>query len=77
MLESMYQGDFLSKSATAIGEFLKVFAGKTIKWETTKDKSLCSRFARGDVHYVYDVSHLESNIIVLDNVLKGISVQQP
>ena len=38
---------------------------------------MSSRLARGRMHAVCDVSHLESKIVVLENMLKGLSVQQP
>jgi len=70
-------GGFLSKSATAAWEFLEDLAEKTMQWETTRDDSLSSRLARGGMHAVSDVSHLESKIAVLENMLKGLSFQQP
>jgi len=44
---------------------------------TSRDDSLSSRFARSGLHFVYDVSHLESKIVVLENMLKGLSPQTP
>jgi len=41
-----------------------------MQWETTRDDSLSSRFARSGLHFS-DVSHLESKITVLENMLKG------
>jgi len=76
MLESMCQGGFLSKSATAAWEFLEDLEEKTMQWETARDDSLSSRLARGGMHAVSDVIHLESKIAVLENMLKGLSVQQ-
>ena len=70
MVRSICQGDFLSKSAIAAWEFLEDLAKKTIKWETTRDDSLSSTFVRGGLHSVSNVSHLESKIAVLENILK-------
>ena len=42
--------------------------------ETAKDDSVSSRFAMG-MYSVFDVSHLESKIAYLQNMLKGLSVQ--
>ena len=55
MLESMCQGNFLSKSAIAAWEFLEDLAKKTIRWETTRDESLSSRLVKGSMHVVSDV----------------------
>jgi len=77
MLESMCQGGYLSKSDTTAWEFLEDLAEKTMQWETTMDNSLSSRLARGGMHVVSDVSHLESKITFLENMLKGLSLQQP
>jgi len=74
MLESMCQGGFLSKSAHAAWEFLEDLAEKTMQWETVRDDSLSSRLVRGGMHVVSDVSHLESKIAVLENMLKGLLV---
>ena len=46
-------------------------------WETTRDDNLSSRLVRGGMHTVSDVSYLESKITILENMLKGLSVQQP
>jgi len=75
MVESMCQSGFLSKNPTFAWEFLKDLAEKTIQWETTRNDSLSSRFARGGFHSVSDVSHLESKIAALKNMLKGLSPQ--
>ena len=41
-------------------------------WETaTRDDSLSYRFVKGGMHFVSDVSHLESKILVLENMFKG------
>jgi len=48
-----------------------------MQWETARDDSLSYRFARGGLHSVSDVSHLESKIIVLESMLKGLSRQIP
>jgi len=71
----MCQGRFLSKNPTAAWEFLEDLAKKTIQWETACDGSLSSRFARDGLHSFSDVSHLESKIAVLENMLKGLSPQ--
>ena len=73
MVESMCQGCFLSKSATAVWEFIEDLSEKTMQWETARDDSLSSRFVRGGLHSVSDVSHLEFMIVVLENMLKGLS----
>ena len=67
---------FLSKSATTAWEFLEDLAERIIKWEITRDDNLRSRLARGGMHVVYDVSHLEFKIVVLEKMLKDLSVQQ-
>jgi len=77
MLKSMCQGVFLSKSAIVAWEFLEDLAEKTMQWETAKDDSLSSRLVRGGMHAVSNVSHLESKNAVLENMLKGLLVQQP
>jgi len=77
MLESMYQGDFLSKSVTATWEFLEDLTERNMQWKITRDDSLSSRFTRGELHSVSDVSHLESKIGVLENMLKGMSNHVP
>jgi len=71
----MCQGGFLSKSATDAWEFLEDLAEKTMQWETTWDDSLSSRIARGGLHFVSDVSHLESKVAALENMLKGLTPQ--
>ena len=48
-----------------------------MQWETARDDSLSFRLARGAMHAVSDVSHLEYKNVVLENMLKGLSVQQP
>jgi len=73
MLEPMCQGDFLSKSATTILEFLEDLDERTMQWKTTHDNNLSSRFARGELHFVSDVSYLESKIAILENMLKELS----
>jgi len=64
-------------SGTAAWEFLKYLVEKTMQWETARDDSLISRLVRGGMHVVFDVSHLESKIVVLENMLKGLLVWQP
>ena len=46
-------------------------------WETACDDSLSSRFATNGLHSISNVSHLESKIAVLENMLKGLSPQIP
>jgi len=46
---------------------------KKAKWETATNDSLGSRFDRGGMHSILGVSHLESKICVLENMLKGLS----
>jgi len=46
-----------------------------MQWEIAHDDNLSSRFARGGLHSVSDVSHLEFKIAVLENMLKGLSPQ--
>ena len=77
ILESMCQAGFLSKSATAAWKFLEDLVEKTMQWEIAREDSLSSKFVRGGMHVVSDVSHLVSKITVLGNMLKGLSVQQP
>ena len=50
MVESMCQGGFLSKSATAAWEFLEDLAERIMQWETARDDSLSSRVTRGGLH---------------------------
>ena len=64
----MCQGGFFSKSATVAWEFLEDLAEKTMQWETAHDESLNSGFARGGLHFVSDVSHLESKTAILENM---------
>jgi len=71
----MCQGSFLSKNLTAALEVLEDLAEKAMQWETARDDSLSSRFATDGLHSVPDVSHLESKIAVLENMLKGLSPQ--
>ena len=40
----------------------------------TRDDIISSRFARGGLYFVSDVSHLESKIEVIENMLKGLSL---
>ena len=77
MLETMSQCGFLSKSVTATWKFLEDLAEKIMLWETARDGSLRSKFARGGLHYVSNMSHLESKITVSENMLKGLSPQIP
>jgi len=37
-----------------------------MQWETTRDDSLTLRLARGVMHSIYIVSHLESKITILE-----------
>jgi len=69
----MRQGGFLSKNPITASEFLEDLAEKTLQWETTRDDNQSSRFARGGLHSVSDVSHSESKIVVFENMLKGLS----
>jgi len=71
----MCQGGFLSKNPTVAWEFLEELDEKTMQWETAQDDSLNSRLARGGLHLISDVSHLESKIVVLENMMKGLSPQ--
>ena len=48
-----------------------------MQWETAHDDNLSSTLARGGLHFVSDVSHLESKIVVLENMLKELSHQIP
>ena len=73
MVESICQGVFLSKSATAAWKFLEDLAEKTMQCKTACDDSLSYRIARGGLHSVFDISHLESKIAALENMLKGLS----
>jgi len=57
---------FLSKSTPTTWEFL----------EAARDDSLSSRLAREGMHVVFYVSHLDSKIVILENMLKDLSVQQ-
>jgi len=75
MVKSMCQGGFLSKNPTATWEFLEDLVKKTMQWKTAHDDWLSSRFARGELHSISDVIHLESKSAVLENMLKGLSPQ--
>ena len=79
MVESMCQGGFVSKSLTAAWEFLEDLAEKTMQWKTTRDDSLSSKIAnaKGGMHTVSDLSHIESTFTVLENQLKGLTLQSP
>jgi len=66
-------GSFLSKSNTAAYGFLEDLIEKTMQWEIAKDDILSSRLAKGIMHAVFYVSHLESKIAILENMLKGLS----
>jgi len=46
-----------------------------MQWKTARDDSLGSRIVRGGLHSVYDVSHLESKVAALENMLKGLTPQ--
>ena len=48
-----------------------------MQWEIARDDSLNSSIVRGGLHSVSDVSHLESKIAVLENMLKELSPQMP
>ena len=41
-----------------------------MQWGTATDDSLGSRLVRGGMHAVFDVSHLESKLAALENMLK-------
>ena len=71
----MCQGGFLSKSATATWEFLEDLAEKTMQWETARDDSVSSKIAWGTLHSISGVSHSESKIVDLENMLKRLSPQ--
>ena len=73
MVESMCQGGFLSKSVTDAWEFLEDLAEKTMQWKTARDDSLGSKIIRGGLHSVSDMSHLESKVAALENMLKGLT----
>ena len=75
MVVSIYQDDFLSKSVTAIREFLENLVEKIMQWETTRNDNISSRYVRGGLYSVSNVSYLGSNIAVLENILKGLSPQ--
>jgi len=77
MVESMCQGGFLSKSVVAVWEFLEDLAEKTMQWKTARNDSLSSRISRGGLHFISNISHLKSKIVVLENMLKGLSPQMP
>jgi len=74
MLEPICQDDSLSRRVIADWEFLEDLAEKTMQWKTSRDNSLSSRLARVRMHFVFDVCHLESKIVVLENMLKRLSV---
>ena len=65
MLESIFQGKFLSKNPTGDWKFLEDLAEKTIQWKTTKDDSLSSRIAstKWTIHLVSNLSHLKSRFV--------------
>jgi len=42
-----------------------------MQWKTARDGSLSSRLARGGMHPISDIIHLESKIALLENMLKG------
>jgi len=46
-----------------------------MQWEIARDDSLHSKLARGGMHVVSNVSHLEFKIVVLQNMLKGLPIQ--
>jgi len=75
MVESMWQGGFLPKSARAAWEFLEDLVEKTMQWATAHDDNLSSRISRGGLHSISNVSHLESKITVMENMLEGLSPQ--
>ena len=58
-------------------KFLDDLVEKTIQWEIALDDSLSSQFARGGLHSASYVSHLESKIAILENMLKGLFPQIP
>ena len=47
-------------------------------WETTRDDSLISRHngTGGHIHTVSNLSHLESRLLALENVMKGLVLHQ-
>ena len=71
----MCQGGFLSKSATDTWEFLEDLTEKTMQWKTARDDSLSYGIVRGGLHYVSNVSHLESKVAASENMLKGLTSQ--
>ena len=75
MVEYMCQGGFVSKNPTVAWEFLEDLAEKTMQWKATRDDILSSRFTRGGLHSISDVSHLEPKIAILENILNGLSPQ--
>ena len=79
MLESMYQGGFLSKNPTAAWEFLENLIEKIMQWETTRNDSLRFRIAsaKGSMHAVLDVSHIDFRFTTSENQLKGLTIQLP
>jgi len=46
-----------------------------MQWKAARDDGLSSRIARGGLHSISDISHLESKITILENMLKGLSPQ--
>ena len=78
MVESMWQGGFLCTSFSNAWEFLEDLAEKTMKWETTKDDNVHSRYSgtRGSIHTVFDLSHLKSQFVALEKMIKRLVLQQ-
>jgi len=75
MLQSLCQGEFMSKNPTVAWEFLEDLAKKTMQWEITIDDSLSSRIASArDMDSVLDLSHIEFRLIALENWLKGLTI---
>ena len=70
-------GGLLPKIATDAWKFLKDLSEKTIQWETAKDDSFSFKLIRRGIYAVSDVNNLESNIVVLEKMIKGLLVQQP
>jgi len=48
-----------------------------MQWVIARDDSLSSKFARGGLHSISDVSYLESKIAVSENMLSGLTPQMP
>jgi len=40
-----------------------------MQWKTAHDNPLSSRIANGGLHSIFDISHLESKIAALENML--------